>query len=209
MKMKTKGEGGALALNAVILFFEILGFSQGIDLQMFVYYTNLSNLIAMTAAALMVIGLLGSSRANGRGRLLRIALWYKYMAACMTTVTLIVVVCILVPMQGIGMLYQGNFLYFHLICPLLMLFSTIWMDPAENAAQGITLQKLLLGLASTLIYAAVTITANCIGVLEGPYPFLMVRSQPVYMSVIWAVVVLGIAFAIAYGILRLKRRFDR
>lgn len=204
--MKTKSKGIALAFNVLILFFEILGFAQGVSLDMFVYYTNLSNLIALTASALMVAGLLIPTKAEGNGKLLTVALWYKYMAACMTTVTLIVVLCILVPMQGFGMIYKGNFLYFHLICPLLMMISTIVTDPAQDKVSKINVKQLLLGLAPTLVYATVTIIANIVGALEGPYPFLMVRSQPVYMSIIWAVVVLGIAVAIAYAVLRLKNR---
>lgn len=197
---------------------------------MFIYYTNLSNLVTLIAAvffAIMLIsrggketgektgeqGAAGKCRAGerpaetnkvgkdtaGNSILVRAAAWLKYLAACMTTVTFLVVVCILVPMQGIEMLYSGNFLYFHLICPLLQLFSFLFFDPVH-----IEKKKAFPGVLPTLLYAAVTVLCNLLGVLEGPYPFLMVRSQPVWLSAVWCVVILGLSYLIAYLLLACK-----
>lgn len=120
----------------------------------------------------------------------------------MTTITLSVVVCILAPMQGVQMLYSGNFLAFHLICPILMLVSFLFFDPTIMSGR----KNIWLGIVPTLIYAVAAVICNCIGVLDGPYPFLKVREQPIYMSLLWGVVVLGAAWLIAYMLLRLKRQ---
>ena len=46
----------------------------------------------------------------------------------------------------------------------------------------------------TIIYAAVMIVLNLLKVLRGPYPFLYVYEQPIYMSVIWAVAILALTY---------------
>lgn len=183
-----------LVLNALILLCEIRGFMMGISAEMFIYYTNLSNLMAAIACLLMVINFF----CGFDERLHKAIVKVKYVATCMTTVTLLVVLCILVPMQGIRMLYSGNFLYFHLVCPILMLASFLFFEniKLEQKAVGV-------GVAPTLIYAVVTVVCNCLGILDGPYPFLRVRNQPIYMSIIWAIVVLGIAWLIAYLLMKL------
>lgn len=178
-------------INIAIIIFEIIGFAQGIHASMFIYFTNLSNLVAL---AVCVTELFISNRHVRSAR---------YMATCMTTLTMLVVIFILVPMQGVQMLYRGNFLCFHLICPLLMLVSFIMSD---DRYEKISVKTIGLGMAPALVYAAVTIVLNCVGVLVGPYPFLVVKNQPVFVSVIWGVVVLGIAGAIAAGLIKLHQR---
>ena len=49
----------------------------------------------------------------------------------------------------------------------------------------------------TLIYAIVLIILNILGVVDGPYPFLRVMNQPVYMSFVWFIVIVGGAFFLA------------
>ena len=43
-------------------------------------------------------------------------------------------------------------------------------------------------------------------VVEGPYPFLRVYEQPVYMSIIWVIVILGSAYGIAFLLASLLNR---
>lgn len=184
-----------LAINLIIILFEILGFSRGVQGDMFVYYTNLSNLAALIACVVFIAGFLFG------GKVQKISIWLKYLATCMTTVTIVVVIGILVPMQGIQMLYYGEFLYFHLICPVLMLISFLFFDGGN-----IPLKKAYIGMLPTAVYGVTAVIANCVGVLTGPYPFLMVRNQPVYMSVLWFVLILGIAYLVAYIVLRFRRK---
>lgn len=196
--MKEKRNRAAIACNVLILIFEILGFSMGVSPEMFIYYTNLSNLaaaIACLAVLLAMSGRFGEKMEKAAYRL-------KYTAVCMTTVTFAVVVCILVPMQGVQMLYRGNFLSFHLLCPVMMLLSFLFFDPI-----GPEREKGFTGMLPTLLYAAAAIVCNCLGVLDGPYPFLKVREQPVYMSVLWCAVILGIAWLIAYLLKRFRGHF--
>lgn len=196
-KIKDKRKTVSIVLNALILLFEAIGFAMGISAEMFVYYTNLSNLIAAAVTLLFLACLLFGFK----GKFLKIVSWLKYVAACMTTVTFAVVACILVPMQGVKMLYMGNFYCFHMICPILMLISFVFFEQTD-----LDKKKAYIGIVPTLIYAAVAVVCNCIGILDGPYPFLRVTKQPIYMSLIWCVVVLGIAWLIAYLLMKFHQK---
>ena len=58
----------------------------------------------------------------------------------------------------------------------------------------------------TLIYALILMALNLMRVVEGPYPFLRVYEQPVYMSIIWVIVILGSAYGIAFLLASLLNR---
>ena len=61
----------------------------------------------------------------------------KYIATVCLTLTFLVVIFILIPLQGgIGSAYffliNGSMLYHHLICPILAFVSFLWFDPMEK-----------------------------------------------------------------------------
>lgn len=58
----------------------------------------------------------------------------------------------------------------------------------------------------TLIYAVVMVILNIAKAVHGPYPFLYVYEQPIYMSVVWGIVIPGIAWIIAIIIRLVKNR---
>lgn len=159
--MMNTGHGrkrASILLNALILVCEVASFAAGISAEMFVYYTNLSNFIAAVACFLSLLELF-----CGFGGRFGKAVWsLKYMATCMTTVTLLVVVCILVPMQGVQMLYSGNFLAFHLICPILMLVSFLLFDSATTSGRKNIWLGVKAAANSCENLAAVTESAFCV-----------------------------------------------
>lgn len=122
----------------------------------------------------------------------------KYIATVCLTLTFLVVVFILIPLQGgIGSAYffliNGSMLYHHLICPILAFVSFLWFDPMEKRSR----REIGMALLPTLVYALVLVILNLAKLVDGPYPFLKVYQQPVYMSCIWVAVILGAAYAIA------------
>ena len=58
-------------------------------------------------------------------------------------------------------------------------------------------------LLPTLAYAAVILPLNILRVIVGPYPFFEVYHQPVYVSVLWAVGLLGVNYLYAWLLWRL------
>ena len=55
----------------------------------------------------------------------------------------------------------------------------------------------LLILLPTIGYAIIALILNFAKLLYGPYPFLHVYEQPVYMSFVWLVVILSMAYVLA------------
>ena len=91
-------------------------------------------------------------------------------------------------------------LYHHTICPLLAVASFLFIEKEE-----VTREDVRWSLVPTLLYGTVMIILNIVGVVVGPYPFLMVRYQPWYMSVIWVIVIVGGAGLLSMGLRKLHK----
>ena len=173
---------------------------------MFQFYTLDSNLFLLLACAVQAW-----YEANIlRGKRFFVPSWVrvlKYFAVCTVMVTFFVVLFILVPLAGglpmlIPYLTQGSMLYHHLLCPVLGALSFLLLDRVRLPDRRVTLWAL----APTLLYALVTIVLNAARLLRGPYPFLHVYEQPVYMSVVWCVVICGLAWVLAFLVWKLSLR---
>jgi hypothetical protein len=161
---------------------------------MFRFYTEDSNILA--AAAGLISAAFGLAFLT-RGRAIpRRVLLLKYTGVCCLMVTFTVVLGILAPMAGAGgywvMLTRGSMLYHHLLCPLLALVSFLLTDGC-----ALSRRDTLLPLIPTALYAAVTVVLNLARVMVGPYPFLRVYEQPVWLSCVWVAVILGGAWVLA------------
>lgn len=122
----------------------------------------------------------------------------RYVATCCLTLTFLIVVFVLCPMEhSMKLLYQGEQLYHHLLCPILSFVSFCFIEKPKDI-------KVSYALLPTLIYAVIMIFGNIINVVEGPYPFLMVHNQPIWASCLWTVVILGICLGIAKVVKRIS-----
>ena len=171
--------------------------------KMFIYYTQDSNLLAMAVCAVSVICTLVCVLMGMDKR----PMWIrrlKHIAASCLAVTLIVEMCVLVPMNcrrlsdffrefRYGMLY-GEMLYMHTLCPLLMIFSFLFLEPGKRMRGNVHI-----ALIPTVIYGGVSLYMNYIRAYMGPYPFLYIYIQPVYMTVVWVIVIIGGAEMISWG----------
>lgn len=173
---------------------------------MFQYYTLCSNLLLLLACA---------AQAGYEARVLLkkglfVPGWVrvgKYVAVSMVSLTFFVVLFVLTPLMGglprlPWLLTHGSMLYHHTLCPLLGIASFLFVDrvalPDRRAA--------LAALAPTALYAVVIIALNAARVVRGPYPFLHVYEQSVWMSAFWFVVILGMAWLLAALVRRLALR---
>ncbi len=148
--------------------------------QMFQFYTVDSNIFAMLACAVYAAFLIRKLIVNKE--IPEWAAMVKYAAICCLAVTFLVVVTVLAPISGVRgyqmMLLSDDMLYHHLLCPVLAALSFFLFDrvpfKVRKAAQ--------FALLPTAVYAVVIVILNLVRVVVGPYPFLMVYRQPVYMS---------------------------
>ena len=116
----------------------------------------------------------------------------RFWATCLTTVTFVVTVCILIPWYGHPefFLLQSNGLFHHLLCPVLAVASLPLLDRMEK-------RDCAFAMIPTLLYGLVMYTMNFLRIVDGPYPFLRVYAMPWYMSLLWFFVIAGGAYGIA------------
>lgn len=187
-----------LIINILIIIFEIIGliitFSE-IGLKALQYYTNLSNIFLLDTAIINSIFAIRSIL-NKKAEIPKLVWSLFYASVSATTLTFLVVVFILSWMYGDlwFVLTKSAMLYTHTICPLLgIICFTIF---APNIFKR---KSALYATGLTTLYAIVAMTANIARVWYGPYPFLYVYDQPIWVSITWGIILL----AGAYGISRL------
>ncbi len=151
----------------------------------FRYYTQWSNYLLFLITVVHLICLVRR----------RMPAWverYRYYATCLTTVTILVTVCILIPWYGHPefFLLETNGLFHHLLCPILAIASLPFLRRMEK-------KDCKIALIQTLLYGIVFYTLNYLRIVDGPYPFMKVHDQPWYMSVLWFLVLLLVAYGVA------------
>lgn len=200
----------SFGLNVACVALELIGIVLSFmnhGLRAFQFYTELSNYLACVACAILAWHEYAAMR---RG--VRIPEWVcrlKYVAACCLTMTFVVVVVVLAPfMQAAGMsgyqmmLLSGSMLYMHLICPIICVASFVLVEPFSGTAR----ESVLLAIKPTLAYAAVMVILNLAGVVDGPYPFLRVREQPVWASILWLIALIALSAGLSCLMWKMNRR---
>ena len=181
-----------LYLDIAIIAGELAGLVFSIDKHgwwpQFVYYTQCSNYFLLLATAAHLVCRLRRSVPMAVERL-------RYIAACLTTVTLTVTVCILIPTYGHPsyFLIETNGLFQHLLCPLLAIAGLPFLRPMRK-------KDAVLALIPTVVYGVILYTLNYFRIMDGPYPFMKVHAQPWYMSVFWFITLAAAAYGIAAGL---------
>lgn len=207
---RTKKETIALILNALLVITGGIGLVWSISGQgigMIEFYTEDSNLLSFLASLVFFIFLLIKKISGNEIPIF--ARVFKYLSVICLTITFIVVAFILSPTAamsggagGYFMMFSGAMFFTHFVCPVLAFISFVFFEKEPKLQK----KHLWAGLSFTGLYAVVTITLNILKVIDGPYFFLQVYNQPVYMTIIWAVLVLGVAFLIGWILLKLNRR---
>ena len=187
----------AIVLNILLIVLEIIALAITIDLigLDLTYYTVDANLFALISAILFL---------TLKKRIPKAVDILKYSSTLALLITFLVVIFILYPMRDFNfnfLFLEGPNLYFHVLCPLIVLISFLLF---ENNELENTLKNNLYAMLFTLIYAVIIISLNIAKVVTGPYPFLMVYSQPLLASLFWVIVILGFAFVLARLLLMIK-----
>ena len=192
-----------IILNVILIILEILGIVATINSTgyfAFVYYTQDSNLFALVITIVYLYYKLTKKEIP------RLIHNLRFSSVLCLMVTFLVVIFILIPSYNFNynwFLFEGANLYFHLLCPILLFILYMFFDEEYkcNRIDYITV------IIPTIIYATILIILNVINLVEGPYPFLLVHKNPIYMSVIWFVVIVGGAFGFSHILNKVKGKF--
>ena len=184
--MKTTKNKLPLFFNILIIIFEIIGCSMCAKhgLSVLQYYTVLSNIFALITSSLYVAFYL-KTKNN-----IPLALSFlRYASTVCLTLTFAVVLFFFVPLAGFNVMVEGVQIFHHLLCPVLSFISFVFFVIRNPLSK----KHIFLSLLPTFTYAAVIIVLNILKVVEGPYPFLMVYQQSVILSVLYFIIISGMA----------------
>ena len=158
----------------------------------FQYYTMDSNIFAAITSIFLIFALLS------KGEVSKKIHNFRYYSTCCVTVTFIVVITILVPIDGwhtlTTRLFKGTDLWLHTVGPLLNIFSFLFLEGSAELDKKENLKALI----PTLIYAVIAIALNLARVIYGPYVFLKVYEQGVLMTFVWIVLISALVYGIAF-----------
>ena len=166
----------ARILCLIVLLLEMRGLSLSLTKRkwmMFVFYTQLSNLVTAVSALLLLI--------FGQPYAVTIL---RYLSTCMLVMTFFVTTCVLIPMGGDPkkLLWSGNGLYHHVLCPVISTASYILVE--RHAAGNL----IWLSAVITLTYGLVMLYLNWRKKVDGPYPFFRIHNQSAAATVLWMAV---------------------
>ncbi|MBR2588924.1 hypothetical protein IKE84_01110 [Candidatus Saccharibacteria bacterium] len=183
----------SLLLNLAIIILEIIGLTIALTTTgklAIQYYTEQSNILALLASFATLFFLLTKRKPT------KWLLWLKYTATLGLAITFLVTIFILGPMFEFRydyLLFHGSLMFFHTLCPIIGIITFIF---ADNLGK-ITMKDTLLSLVWTVGYAIVMIILNILHVLSGPYPFLRVTEQPIYVSILWTIILFSVTFFVS------------
>ena len=154
--------------NLLIILSEIPGFSIVLKkdgLKTFIYYTEISNLLALIAAFMVLLEVPGAE-------------FLRYTATCMLSLTFLVVVLVLGPADGYKrQLFAENSFFQHVLAPVFSFVSYVFFEKHTHIW---TLPVLI-----TIIYGLLMFFLNYLKKIEGPYPFFDVHKQGIKASIMW------------------------
>jgi hypothetical protein len=181
MKKETK----AVIFNALIVILGIVGlvelYSNNKSL-LLEFYTVESNILAIITSFLYLL----FHKKNYE--------WLrdlKYISTTCLTVTFLVVIFILAPMDHFNYkfyLLKGAMLYQHTLCPIFAILTYLLFEKRSKKAH--------LCLVYTSIYTVVMVILNLTNKIVGPYFFLMVKVQPIYKTIFWFIIIYSLNYLI-------------
>lgn len=198
-----KKEKISLIINMFIIILEIIGFFVTLRINhkiSYEFYTEDSNILALIVSCIYVFFLLKKHDIPRWVQLL------KYMTTICLSLTFLVVILILAPMYNFNygyLLFKGSLLYQHLLCPILSIISFIFFDNIKVLEKKDSIK----GISITIIYAVILVILNIMDFVKGPYPFLMVKNQPIFISSIWFLIIISLTYLIAYLLRKLHVKF--
>ncbi len=173
--------------------------------QIFLYYTLDANILAAVSAALY-LAWTGSGKDMTRQQK-DVLQYLRFLATSSLVFTMIIVLFVLVPLNIKNgtwptLLFGPAATLHHIICPILSLVSFLRFETHDR----IQVRMCLYAILPTLAYAIVLLILNAMRVVYGPYVFLHVYEQPVYMSVVWCVVIVAVNLIVTFAVRKVDKR---
>ncbi|WP_296885596.1 hypothetical protein [uncultured Methanobrevibacter sp.] len=187
-----------IALNVLLVVLEVIALIQYWNANgslNFIYYTIDSNIFVLIASVLYLIT---------RKNVPKAVQLVKYSSALSVLITFLIVVFVLYPMSNFDfefLFLKDSAFLLHVVCPVMATVSFLFF---EKSSLDNSFKNNLRSLYFTIVYAIVLISLNILKVVSGPYPFLKVYEQPVFMTVLWLAGILAFAFILSRILMKLN-----
>lgn len=191
-----------ILLNLLLIILEIIGLIisqiEG-GLSVIKYYTEESNILCLISSVIVLFYLIKNKKFTKEISV------FRFMTVVSLSITFLVVVFVLAPMYDFNyywLLYRNSSLYLHLLCPIISVISFLFFENHNLKHK----RDKLRGIYFTILYAIVTTILNLLDLLEGPYPFLMVKKNGALISIVWLVIMMGSSYLISLSLVKIKNK---
>ena len=186
-----------IVLNILIIILEIIGLFKcfkSLGFNSLIYYTQLSNIFLFISSLLFLF----KKRIKSR-----IVDLFKFGSTLSVMITFLVVLFVLSGYYNLHwLLFEEANLYLHFLCPILGLIAFMFFDDIYFESN----KDIFLSLIFTIIYSVVLIILNILRLVSGPYPFLLVYKNPIYITFLWLILIEGGAILISFLLKVVKQR---
>lgn len=186
----TKNNKLALGSNILLIVLAGLGlYFSIVDKNAFLYYSDNAGMFALSSSIIYVIIVLAKKEPN----FLCLALRYVSTACLVLTLVGTFYVATTTGENYLDSFIKGSHLFNNLLCPIVSFVSFTLFEGDRRLNKKKTIWYALI---PTVIYAIIMLVCNVSNTFTGPYSFMMINDNPVYVTVVVFIVTIILNYVI-------------
>lgn len=186
----TKNNKLALGSNILLIVLASLGlYFSIVDKNAFLYYSDNAGMFALSSSIIYVIVVLTKKEPN----FLSLALRYVSTACLVLTLVGTFYVATTTGENYLDSFIKGSHLFNNLLCPIVSFVSFTMFEGDRRLNKKKTIWYALI---PTVIYGIIMLVCNVSNTFTGPYSFMMINDNPVYVTVIVFIVTIILNYVI-------------
>ena len=183
-------------LEANMAYHLLFHYGESFDFSILRYYHHYSNLFILISSVILVFSIINELRGRTKKSSYGVRL-FRFMAVTSELLTAAVVVFIRIPINNFNdvgelLLDRTNFLEL-ILCPVLSYVSFRLFNEYSDFAR----KEALLASVPTAVYSVVMVVLNYYNIIRGPYIFLLVHEQPIWVSILVFSLIIFLTYVIA------------
>ena len=186
----TKNNKLALGSNILLIVLASLGlYFSIVDKNAFLYYSDNAGMFALSSSIIYVIVILTKKEPN----FLSLALRYVSTTCLVLTLVGTFYVATTTGENYLDSFIKGSHLFNNLLCPIVSFVSFTLFEGDRRLNKKKTIWYALI---PTVIYGIIMLVCNVTNTFTGPYSFMMINDNPVYLTVIVFIVTIILNYVI-------------
>lgn len=186
----TKNNKLALGSNILLIVLAGLGlYFSIVDKNAFLYYSDNAGMFALSSSIIYVIVVLTKKEPN----FLSLALRYVSTTCLVLTLVGTFYVATTTGENYLDSFIKGSHLFNNLLCPIVSFVSFTMFEGDRRLNKKKTIWYALI---PTVIYGIIMLVCNVSNTFTGPYSFMMINDNPVYVTVIVFIVTIILSYVI-------------